>query len=139
MFISSTLTCAWQCVLYAPLHFVMCLFEGEHNVDPVGRLQEAFAVGAGLCQQNLDSDPRQWKEEQRPAATLTLDWRIWAVGMVRVTNSLVSCTVKRSVWLTDTLLTVSASGSGLPRLVRPMCLLRMCSTVSSFTEEVTVV
>lgn len=46
--ISSRLTCAWQCVLYAPLHFLICLFEGEHNIDPVEQLQEACAVGAGL-------------------------------------------------------------------------------------------
>lgn len=73
-----------------------------------------------------------------PALTLTLVCSIWAVGMVSVTNSPVSCTVKRSVWFTDTLLTVSTSGSWLPRLVRPMCLFKMCSTMSSLMEVATI-
>lgn len=68
---------------------------------------------------------------------LTLVWSIWAVGMISVTNSLVSRTVKWSVWFTDTSLTVSASLSWLPRLVKPMCRLKMCSTVSSSADVVT--
>lgn len=36
---------------------MICLFEGEHHTDPVERLQEAFAVGAGL--QNNPPPPAQ--------------------------------------------------------------------------------
>lgn len=57
--------------------------------------------------------------------------------MISVTNALVSCTVKLFVWFTETLLTVSASFSELPRLVKPMRRLKMCSTVSFAAEVVT--
>lgn len=70
-------------------------------------------------------------------SALTLVWSIWAVGMISVTNSLVSCTVKLSVWFSDTLLIISASLSWLPRLVKPMCRLKMCSTVSSSLDVIT--
>lgn len=69
--------------------------------------------------------------------TRTLVWIIWAVGMVSVTNWLVSFTVKWWVWFTDTSLTIRTSLSWLPRLVKPMCRLKMCSTVSSSRDVVT--
>lgn len=45
---SAALTCAWQRVLHAPVHFVICLLEGEHNIDPVERLQELLVFCTGL-------------------------------------------------------------------------------------------
>lgn len=42
------LACAWQCVLHGPVHFVVCLFEGENNIYPVEWLLEFSIVCAGL-------------------------------------------------------------------------------------------
>lgn len=150
---SAALTCAWQRVLHAPVHFVICLLEGEHNIDPVERLPELLVFWTGLssklwfkfcklhcvCWQetadfySVDKCGFRTSDKLKNSASLlTFVWRIWAVGMFRVTNWLVWCTVKLSVCRTDTLLTVSPPFSWLPRLLKPMCRLKMCSSVSSF-------
>lgn len=145
---STALTCAWQHVLHAPVHFVICLLEGEHNVDPVERLQKLPVFGAGLWNKvRFEFCKLQWmfwfsqrkqtwsshltQTVKSASSVLTLVRRIGAVGMTRVTNWLVSSTVKLSVCRTDTFPTVSLPLSWLPRLVKPMCRFKMCSSVSS--------
>lgn len=81
-----------------------------------------------------------WKERESQTlavSALTLVLSISVVGMIRVTNSLVSWTVKLSVWFSDTWLVINTSLSWLPRFVRPICLLKMCSTVSSSVDVTT--